>query len=172
MNAPISRSISISAVICFSLSFGIVATNSIVSANPIATEIANSQLGKPVRVDLGSKAVFSSERLEITVLSIRDSRCPKNIDCYWGGEAQVKLNLQQAKQNLGDLDLTVGVGNPDYLYPNNIKQVGKYYIRVLAIDPYPIRDLNKIDQKVTQTVTLQVQKTPFKLKNTNLNSDR
>ena len=169
MKAPISRSISISAVISFSLSFGIVTTNSIVYANPIATEIANSPLGKPVRIELGSKAVFSAERLEITVSSVRDSRCPINLDCYWGGEAQVTLNLQQAKQNLGDLALTLGVGNPDYSYPNNIKQVGKYYIRLLAIDPYPIRNLNQVNQKITQTVTLQVQKTPFKLKNTNLN---
>jgi hypothetical protein len=75
--------------------------------------------------------------------------------------------LRQAEKKLGDLDLTLGVGNPDYFYPNNIKQVGKYYIRLLAVDPYPVRDLNKVDRKVTQMVTLQVQKTPFKLKNAN-----
>jgi hypothetical protein len=151
MRASIFRFIAISAPILFE----ILTPQAIVRANPIALETARSQLGQLVRVDLGSKAVFSSERLEITVLSI---------DCYWGGEAQVKLNLQQAAQSLGDLDLTLGVGNPDYFYPNNIKRVGKYYIRVLAIDPYPIRSFDRVNPKVTQTVTLQVQKTPFKLK--------
>jgi hypothetical protein len=160
MRASIFRFIAISAPILFE----ILTPQAIVRANPIALETARSQLGQLVRVDLGSKAVFSSERLEITVLSIRDLRCPQNIDCYWGGEAQVKLNLQQAAQSLGDLDLTLGVGNPDYFYPNNIKRVGKYYIRVLAIDPYPIRSFDRVNPKVTQTVTLQVQKTPFKLK--------
>jgi hypothetical protein len=172
MTTPISRSISISAATIFAVLFGIFTTSSIGSSNPIAMEIADSQLGKPVRVDLESKAVFSAERLEITVLRIRDSRCPKNVDCYWGGEAQVTLNLQQAGKNLSDLDLTLGVGSPDYLDPNNIKQIGKYYIRVLAIDPYPVRDFNKFDRKVTHTVTLQVQKTPFKLKNANIDSRR
>ncbi len=160
MTTLISRSISMLAPILF----GILTPHAIGSANPIAMEISSAQLGKPVRVDLGSRVIFSADRLEITVLSIRDSRCPQNIDCYWGGEAQVKLNLQQAEQNIGDLDLTLGVGNPDYFYPNNIKRVGKYYIRVLAIDPYPIRSFNKVNSKVTQTVTLQVQKTPFQLK--------
>jgi hypothetical protein len=38
--------------------------------------------------------------------------------------------------------------------------VGKYYLRVFDVKPYPDHDLNK----VTQCVSLQVQKTPFKLK--------
>jgi hypothetical protein len=169
MLTPIFRSISISAATIFAVLLGIVTTGSLGSSTPIATEIANPQLGKPVRIDLESKAVFSTERLEITVSRIRDSRCPKDIDCYWGGEAQVTLNLQQAGKNIGDLDLTLGVGNPDYPYPNNIKQVRGYYVRLLAVDPYPAtRDPKKVDPKVvTHTVTLQVQKTPFKLKDAN-----
>ncbi len=111
-------------------------------------------------------------------MSVRDGRCPKSsgswtVSCYWGGEAQVKLNLSQAEKNLGDLDLTLGTINPEYFYPNNIKQVGKYYIRLLEIEPQRIavhpNERNKIEpNKVTQTVTLQVQKTPFKLKDANL----
>jgi hypothetical protein len=169
MTTSISRSTSISAVTIFAVIFGVVIPNLIVFSNPITTEVASSQLGKPVRVDLGSTAIFSSEQLEIKVLSVGDSRCPKDVRCYWGGEAQVKLNVQQAGKNLGDIDLTLGVINPEYFYTNNIKQVGKYYIRVLGIDPYPAtRDPKKVDSKVIQTVTLQVQKTPFKLKDTNL----
>jgi hypothetical protein len=128
------------------------------------TQIARSQLGRPLQVELGSKAVLIPDQLEIKVLSIQDSRCPRNIDCYWGGEALVKLNLRQAARNLGDLDLTLGIGSPDYPYPNNIKRVGKYYIRILAVTPYPDRN----PKKEPQIVTLQVQKTPFKLKHANL----
>lgn len=169
MTTPIFRSLAISAATTFAVLFGIVTTSSIGFSNPIPTAIVTPQLGKSVRVELGSKAVFSADRLEIKVLRIQDGRCPKDINCYWGGEAQVTLNLQQAGKNLGDFDLTLGVGNPNYLYPNNIKQVGEYYVRVLAIDPYPTsRDRKKIDPKAIQTVTLQVQKTPFKLKDANL----
>ncbi len=169
MTTPIFRSLAISAATTFAVLCGIVTTISIGAATAIATEIADSQLGKPVRVELGSKTVFSADRLEITVVRIRDGRCPQDVRCAWGGEAQVSLNLQQAGKNLGDFDLTLGVGNPEYLYPNNIKQVGGYYIRVLDIEPYPAsRDPKKIDPKAIQTVTLQVQKTPFKLKDANL----
>ncbi len=169
MTTPIFRSLTISAATVFAVLFGIVTTSSICSATPIATEIADSQLGKPVKVELGSKAVFSADRLEITVSSIRDGRCSKDINCYWPGEAHVTLNLQRAGKNFGDFNLRLGVGSSDYFDPSNIKQVGGYYVRVLAIDPYPgSSDSKKIDPKAIQTVTLQVQKTPFKLKDYNL----
>jgi hypothetical protein len=169
MTTPFFCSLSISAATTFAILFGIVTTSSIGSATPITTETADSQLGKPVRVALGSKAVFSADRLEITVLSIRDSRCHKDRLCTWPGEAKVTLNIQQAGKNFGDFDLRLGVGSSDYFDPSNIKKVGGYYVRVLEIDPYPgSRDSKNIDLKVIQTVTLQVQKTPFKLKDYNL----
>ncbi|WP_310484862.1 hypothetical protein [Chamaesiphon sp. VAR_48_metabat_403] len=169
MTTPIFRSLSISTATTFALLFGIVTTSSIGYSTPIATEIANPQLGKPVRVALGSKAVFSTDRLEITVSSIRDSRCSKDINCYWPGEALVTLNLQQAGKSFGDFNLRLGVGSADYFDPRNIKKVGGYYVRVLEIDPYPGSiESKKIDPKAIQTVTLQVQKTPFKLKDYNL----
>jgi hypothetical protein len=128
----------------------------------------NAQLGRPTRIALGSKAVFDSEDLEVLVLSVRDSRCPKDLNCMWGGEAYVKLQAWQADKNLGECELTLGVGNPDYYYPNNIKQMGAYYLRVLEIEPYPTINREEVDRSTTQTVTLQVQKSPFKLKDASL----
>ncbi|PSB50855.1 hypothetical protein [Chamaesiphon polymorphus] len=169
MTTPIFRSLTISAATTFAVLFGIVTTSSIGFSTPIVTETANPQLGKPVRVALGSKAVFSADRLEITVLGIRDGRCRKDRLCTWPGEAKVTLNVQQAGKNFGDFDLRLGVGYSDYFDPSNIKKVGGYYVRVLEIDPYPGSiDSKSIDSKAIQTVTLQVQKTPFKLKDANL----
>lgn len=173
MAISISRFISIRSATILTTLLGIFTSNS------LAAEISSFQLNKPVRIELGSKAVLDPDRLEIRVVGINDLRCPKSnssdwvVSCYWGGEAQVKLNLSQAGKNLGDLDLTLGTINPEYLYPNNIKQVGKYYIRLLEISPhrvvFPPNQRNKVEpNKVTQTVTLQVQKTPFKLKDANL----
>jgi hypothetical protein len=136
--------------------------SSSISAPSLVSQTTNSQLGKPIRVELVSSVVVLPDRVEIKVLSIQDSRCPKNIDCYWGGEAQVQLNLRRAGKNLGDLNLTLGVGNPNVRYPNNIKRIGKYYVRVLAVDPYSERNLSNL-KSVDQSVTLQIQKTPFKL---------
>jgi hypothetical protein len=169
MTTPIFRSLAISAATTFAVLLGIATTSSIGFSNPIPTEIANPQLGKPVRVALNSKAVFGVDRLEITVLSIRDGRCRKDRLCTWPGEANVTLNVRQAGKNFGDFDLRLGVGYRDYFDPSNIKKVGVYYIRVLEIDPYPGSiDSKNIDPKAIQTVTLQVQKTPFKLKDYNL----
>jgi hypothetical protein len=164
MKTSISRFILIPVVAsCLALCGIVVTTSSLGSPKPlIVTQIPSGQLGKPLQVELGDKAVVLPEQLEIRVLSIQDSRCPKNVDCYWGGEAHIQLNLKRAEKNLGDFALTLGVGNPDYFYPNNIKRVGKYYVRVLKVEPYPEGNF----PKVTQTVTLQVQKTPFKLQGT------
>jgi hypothetical protein len=170
MKIAISRFILIPVVTSCVALCGIVTTSlvapfvpqAIGSPKPLVAQISSGQLGKPFQVELENNAVVMPDQLEIKVLSIRDSRCPKNINCYWGGEAHVQLNLRRVEKNLGDLDLTLGVGNPDYFYPNNIKRVGKYYVRVLNVEPYPERG----SQKVTQTVTLQVQKTPFKLQGT------
>ena len=128
----------------------------------IAATVDDARLDRPVRIELGSKAIYHAENLEIAIVSIRDGRCPKNADCYWGGEAQVTLNVRKHNKNLGAIELTLGTGNPDYFYPNNIKKIAGYYIRAIAIDPYPTGD--RSSQTVTQTVTLQVQKTPFQLK--------
>jgi hypothetical protein len=174
MTISISRFISIRSVTILTTLLGI-----FTSSNSLAAEMSSFQLNKPVRIELGSGAVLDPDRLEIRVVGINDLRCPKSnssdwvVSCYWGGEAQVKLNLSQAEKNLGDLDLTLGTINPEYFYPNNIKQVGKYYIRLLEIAPhrvaFPPNERNKVaPNKVMQTVTLQVQKTPFKLKDANL----
>jgi hypothetical protein len=169
MTTSIFRAVTISAATTFAVLFGIATTSSIGFSTPISTEITTPQLGKPVRVALGSKAVFSVDRLEITVVKIHDGRCRKDRLCTWPGEANVTLNLQQAGKNFGDFDLKLGVGYSDYFDPSNIKKVGGYYVRVLEIDPYPgSSDSKKIDPKAIQTVTLQVQKTPFKLKDANL----
>jgi hypothetical protein len=95
--------------------------------------IATSQFGQPIQVEVGSKVLFASDQLEISVKNVNDSRCPKGLACYWAGEAKIELSLRQGQKNWGEHTLTLGVGNPDYLYPNSIKQVGAYYLRVLAI---------------------------------------
>jgi hypothetical protein len=46
--------------------------------------------------------------------------------------------------------------------PPNIKRVGKCYVRIIKIDPYPA----DVSQKVLQSVILQVQKILFKLQGT------
>jgi hypothetical protein len=170
MKTAISRLILISVVTSCIALCGIVTTSCIApfmpeaigSPKPLVAQTPDGQLGQPFQVELGNKAVVMPDQLEIKVLSIRDSRCPKNINCYWGGEAHIQLNLRRAEKNLGDFALTLGVGNPDYFYPNNIKRVGKYYIRAIKVDPYPEGD----SQKVSQSVILQVQKIPFKLQGT------
>jgi hypothetical protein len=102
----------------------------------VAPAIATPQFGQPIQVEVGSKVLVASEQLEISVKNVNDSLCPKGLECYWAGEAKIELSLHQAQKNLGEHTLTLGVGNPDYLYPNSVKQIGAYYVRVLALEPY------------------------------------
>ncbi len=55
-----------------------------------------AELGKPVTLKVGERAAFDDERVAVTFLSVpEDSRCPKDGQCVWAGNARVVLEVSR-----------------------------------------------------------------------------
>lgn len=96
------------------------------------------------------KVVLTDTGLTIELVSLEDSRCPKNVICIVAGTAVVKLKVS-AKGETADLTLEY----THELGPE--KTSGKalgHTINVVNVEPYP--DTSQPPQ--FQTVTLQVTK--------------
>ncbi|NEU08205.1 hypothetical protein GZH53_07770 [Flavihumibacter sp. R14] len=53
------------------------------------------ELNSPFKIPLNGKVLINSENIELRVSEITDSRCPKNVQCVWAGNAKVKLNVRR-----------------------------------------------------------------------------
>jgi len=87
---------------------------------------------------------------QITLLNIDDSRCPSDVTCVWEGEVKILLNVVKDWQDLGNFTLTNRAGNKDLA----TQTVGKYFIQVMQVDPYPVstRNISSSDYVVTLIV--------------------
>jgi hypothetical protein len=91
---------------------------------------------------VGQTATVKSENIAVKFLEVTgDSRCPSDVVCIWAGQVSVVVNITKNGENLGDVALTLGVSNPGL----SVKNVGGYYIKVIAVNPYPI-STHKIEQ--------------------------
>ena len=62
------------------------------------------QLNTPFQLHLNEEAKV--EDLHITLISVlEDSRCPEGVFCIWEGTVKAIVNVQQGKENLGDITL-------------------------------------------------------------------
>lgn len=67
---------------------------------------ASYQYGERFTLALGETIMVEGERFQITLNAfLEDSRCPANAECFWAGQAKVKLtvNGEQVILTLGDL---------------------------------------------------------------------
>lgn len=72
--------------------------------------VQNGRFGSPIALGLNEKAIFSegSKGMVLTVNSLADSRCAKDVQCVWAGNAQVQIQLRAADGTDGNLDLCIG----------------------------------------------------------------
>jgi hypothetical protein len=86
-------------------------------------------LGETFVLRHNDTAVFQD--LTISITDIQDSRCPKNIDCYWTGEVKVTVQVSSATN-----EETILLTTPPVTGTNNAK-VGNYKLTLLDVAPYP-----------------------------------
>jgi hypothetical protein len=91
---------------------------------------------------IGQTTTVKSENITVKLLEVTgDSRCPSDVVCIWAGQVSLVVNATKNGENLGDVTLTLGFSNPDL----SVKNVGGYYIKVIAVNPYPV-STHKIEQ--------------------------
>lgn len=75
--------------------------------------------------------------LAITFVEVsEDSRCPKGVNCVWGGEAIIVVNAAEGGQDLGNFSLTL---RPDKINLA-VASFSGYFIKFVSLDPYPVSD--------------------------------
>lgn len=87
-------------------------------------------LGRAFSLQEGGKAACE-EGLELTVVSVADSRCPEDVDCVWEGNAEVEIEAAQSGRE------------PTMLTLNTSPRMGTsetyldYTIELQGLEPYP-----------------------------------
>jgi hypothetical protein len=96
------------------------------------------ELGVPYDCRIGTKYRVTSN-ITFSIDSIADSRCPRDMLCFWGGDVILYFNIDQ---NNIHIDTTI------YLYNNNRNpiQLENYKWEVLEVNPW-LRSDQHISQK-------------------------
>ncbi|MGI9174870.1 MAG: hypothetical protein ACR2GR_06090 [Rhodothermales bacterium] len=101
----------------------------------------SARLGEPFWIDYGETAALDDGALRITFDgTLNDSRCPKNVDCIWEGEAQIQLRLVQGTGQRDSLSLAIpGLVSVPYTEHVFVAKAS-YQFKLLQLDPYPSAD--------------------------------
>jgi hypothetical protein len=81
----------------------------------------------------GQEAEIQGENLSLRFAEVlEDSRCPRQVECEWAGQARIALEVQQGEADPVTVELNT------YAYEGQqTAEVGDYTIQLRAIDPYP-----------------------------------
>jgi hypothetical protein len=61
---------------------------------------------------------------------IEDSRCPRDVNCIWAGNAKVKLLVSKGKKRSQEVELNTGIE------PTTVSVFG-YEVSIKELTPYP-----------------------------------
>lgn len=87
--------------------------------------------------------------LKICFDSVYDSRCPANMECFWQGEATVKLSLRTGNVQQS---FKLSTLNNSSTFRNDTTLLG-YKIKLLSVSPYPGDNTNtpyRVELSVTR----------------------
>ncbi|MGB1270068.1 MAG: hypothetical protein ACPG45_10045 [Flavobacteriaceae bacterium] len=104
-----------------------------------------------VKVALTEKIALD-ERVSIELVEVlSDSRCPKNVQCIWAGEAQILVNIYKKGQKMRQEILTL---HPAAIQENVFQLLSSKLTKVTAVHlrPYP----NGIDKVALGDYSLEL----------------
>ena len=82
----------------------------------------------------GQEAVIRGENLRLRFDDVlEDSRCPKDVECFWTGQARIVIRALQA----GDSTTLEFNTNPAPGQNRQSIPLGDYTIQLWSLDPYP-----------------------------------
>lgn len=94
-------------------------------------EAAPPALGEPVTLKPGEKAVFTAERLQVRFDRVAsDSRCPKDVQCMWAGEAVIRLTVTLPDNSSRSIDVKTSL-------TDSASTVGSFRVSVSDLQPQP-----------------------------------
>lgn len=115
-----------------------------------ANMLVSGQTEKPFVVGIGSETDLSGKNVtKVKFLEVtQDSRCPKGVDCFWAGNARLKIELYLRNAEPVTLEM-------DTNGPNSTVKFDGGTVSLVALDPYPEADV-KFDRSAYK-VTLKIE---------------
>ena len=94
-------------------------------------KVSEYELGQEFVLPIENEAVIKGENLHIKFLEVTaDSRCPRNVECVWAGEASYTLRISQ-----GDASEQVEITQPGA--DESVTDVWQDYEIHTSLGPYP-----------------------------------
>ncbi|MCW2514665.1 MAG: hypothetical protein JWR11_3707 [Mycobacterium sp.] len=92
-------------------------------------------LDQPFALGGGQEASINGADLRVRFTDVlEDSRCPKQVECFWTGQARMAIVVQPAGDSPTTLEFNT---NPAPGQAVSTVQVGGYTITLRSLDPYP-----------------------------------
>ena len=83
----------------------------------------------------GQEATISAANLSLRFTDVmEDSRCPKQVECFWTGQARIGIVATQAQAEPTTLEFNT---NPAPGQTRQTVEVGDYTVVLKSLDPYP-----------------------------------
>ncbi|MBX3244407.1 MAG: hypothetical protein KF685_08125 [Acidobacteria bacterium] len=97
-----------------------------------ANMTVNAQDEKSFVVGIGKEVDFSGKRVtKVKFLEVtEDSRCPEGVDCFWAGNARLKIELSFSDDEPVTLEM-------DTNGPNSTVKFEGGTVSLIKLDPYP-----------------------------------
>lgn len=114
----------------------------VLSCDDLQVSAIEAKPGEEIQVRLkeGSDILLAPDNIVVKFTSMmNDSRCPKEAVCFWGGLAEIRVDVAKPEQQPTLLILWIPglISTP---YRRNRMEVSGYYITLLQLDPYPLLD--------------------------------
>jgi hypothetical protein len=129
------------------LAAGLAAAISCAAASGAPESQARPELGKPFTLAAGESASLDSGKISVRFVAIgEDSRCPKNEQCVWAGNARVELEVR-TNGSPQSISLNTNKGAAE-------REIDGYFVSLQDVAPAPIsgRAIAPQDYRVTLTV--------------------
>ena len=91
---------------------------------------AAAQTTQQITLPVGSQKTVTRDKLKIKFVSVEDSRCPKDVDCIWAGNAKVTIKVTNRKGESKTFDLNTNLETKPVRF-------GGYEIKLGSVTPYP-----------------------------------
>lgn len=111
----------------------------------IMTGCDSIQIGEPFTCRTDTK-YFLTPGLSFTIDSVSDYRCPKDVICIWGGDADLYFNI---RQDLSTIDTLLRLSGGPYFFDN-------YSFRIIEVDP--LRNHDEVVDQEDYRIKLLIQK--------------
>jgi hypothetical protein len=99
---------------------------------PGAASAPAPELGRPVTLATGESASFDSGKISVRFVAVaEDSRCPKNEQCVWAGNARVELEVTAGGSGARTIALDTNKGTRD-------AEIEGYAVSLEDVAPLPV----------------------------------